>query len=81
MSWECSHIVAAMDDLLIEIETYCSAVGIKPTTLGRYAVNDGGFVSRLEAGGQCLPRTAQKVRAYMAANPPKDELDDAEQAA
>lgn len=71
LRWEYSHSVAFMDDLLSEISAYCEAVGIKPTTLGRYTVNDGSFVSRLQAGGECLPRTAAKVRAYMRDNPPK----------
>lgn len=81
LSWEHSHIVAGMDDLLFEIDAYCEAIGIKPTTLGRYAVNDGGFVARIRAGGQCLPRTAQKVRAYMLANPPRDDSESEERAA
>jgi hypothetical protein len=61
-----------MNDLLNEIRAFCAAIGIKPTTFGLRAVNDGGFVPRLESGGECLPRTAEKVRAYMRANPPKD---------
>jgi hypothetical protein len=59
-----------MNDLIKDIRTFCTAAGIKPTTFGLRAVNDGGFVPRLDAGGQCLPRTVEKVRAYMRANPP-----------
>lgn len=53
-----------------DAKSYCDAVGIKPSTLGQYAVADNTLFSRLESGGQCLPRTIERVRAYMAANPP-----------
>jgi hypothetical protein len=57
--------------LLSEAEAYCGAVGIKLATLGYYATNDTRLFARLKSGGECLPRTAEKVRAYMRANPPK----------
>lgn len=58
-----------MDELLREIEGYCERVGCRETTFGTYAVGDGKFVKRLRRGGQCLPRTADAARAYMAAHP------------
>ncbi|MEC9432137.1 MAG: hypothetical protein VYD87_04440 [Pseudomonadota bacterium] len=35
-------------------------------------MNDGKLFARLQSGGQCLPRTMDRVRAYMAANPPAE---------
>lgn len=60
-----------IEDFLSEAEAYCARVGIKPATLGCYATNDTRLFTRLQSGGECLPRTMAKVRAYMAANSPK----------
>lgn len=60
-----------MEQLLSEIDAYCARSGTAPSTLGRRAVSDPNFVARIRGGGQCLPRTADKVRAWMQANPPK----------
>lgn len=56
-------------DFIAEAEAYCAARDIKLETLGRYAVEDTRLFPRLKNGGQCLPRTMDRVRAYMAANP------------
>lgn len=58
-----------MTDLIDEILAYCAARGITAATFGTYAVRDGKFVTRLQGGGQCLPSTASKARAFIAANP------------
>lgn len=55
--------------LLAEIDAYCASAGIAPATLTTRALNDGKTYERLRAGGQCLPRTMAKIRAYMAAHP------------
>lgn len=60
-----------IEEFLKEARAYCEAAGIKLATLGYYAANDTRLFSRLEGGGECLPRTMRKVRAYMEANPPK----------
>ena len=60
-----------MDDLVDEIRQYCAAAGIRPTTFGAYAVGDGKLIRRLEAGGEIMPRTTRKIRAFIAENPPK----------
>lgn len=57
-------------DLLSDARAYCAARGITLTTLGVYAVADSRLFARLEAGGECLPRTVRRVRKYMAENPP-----------
>jgi hypothetical protein len=53
-----------------EIDAYCHAAGLRPSTVCHRAVANGHLYKRLEAGGECLPRTVEKVRAYMRANPP-----------
>lgn len=58
-----------IEDFLTEARAYCAARNIKLATLGRYAVDDKDLFPRLERGGQCLPRTMDRVREYMAANP------------
>jgi len=58
-----------MEKLISEIKAYCAARGISAGTFGSYAVRDGKFMDRLERGGQCLPKTVDQVRAYMASNP------------
>ena len=61
-----------MENFLEDIAAYCDRAGIRTSTFGRLAVNDGKLFSRLQSGGQCLPRTMDRVRAYMAANPPAE---------
>lgn len=62
-------ILLRMDDLIKEIEAYCKAAGIAPTTFGRLSGAGGTFISRLRAGGGCTMRTVEKIRQYMADNP------------
>lgn len=52
-----------------DCRAYAEARGISLVTLGLYAVSDSRLFSRLDNGGQCLPRTMDRVRAYMSANP------------
>ncbi|WP_375553365.1 hypothetical protein [Roseovarius mucosus] len=63
--------VAPMTNIIKEIETYCAQAGIKPSTFGFRAVADGKFFERIKRGGRCWPETEEKVRAYMAENPPE----------
>lgn len=55
-----------IDALLNESREYCAARGISLTTLGLYACDDSKLFARLESGGQCMPRTIERVRKYMA---------------
>lgn len=59
------------ENLLKHIKAYCAAAEMKPSVFGLKAVNDGKLVSRLEGGGECLPRTGAKILRYIAQNPPK----------
>lgn len=63
--------MGGMENLISDIRAYCSAADISVATFGTYAASDGKFMARLEAGGEVLPRTEKKVRAWMEANPPE----------
>lgn len=61
-----------MDQFISEIEAYAVARGIEPTTVIQYAANASGVTwLRWKSGGGCSVRTMDRVRAYMAANPPE----------
>lgn len=55
-------------DLLGEIETFLAkpGVGMRETTFGRLAVNDGKFLARLRRGGRVWPETEEKIRNFIA---------------
>lgn len=69
------------NDLLADVMRYSRAVKLSPSTVCLRAVGNPHLPKRLEAGGQCLPRTADRVRAFMVANPPKEDGSEQEQAA
>lgn len=58
-----------LDDFINDARRYARDRGITLVTLGVYAVQDSRLFRRLESGGQCLPRTIDRVRAYMTAHP------------
>lgn len=54
-----------------EIENYASARGILPATVVQTATGHSGTTwAKWKSGATCSLRTAEKMRAYMAANPP-----------
>jgi hypothetical protein len=57
--------------LLEEIEEFLSRGDVKTTetAFGIATVNDGKFVGDLRRGRRVWPETADKVRAYILANP------------
>ena len=57
--------------LIEEIESYASAAGLEPSTVCRYAGQGGGFWRRLIAGRRIYPETLEKIRTFMAENPPR----------
>lgn len=63
----------AMEAFVQDIKTYCALRGMALTTFGKYAADDGKLLSRLESGGEILPRTERRIRDYMAANPPQQK--------
>ncbi|WP_417790674.1 hypothetical protein [Terasakiella pusilla] len=54
-----------IENLLAEIDLYCERKGIKPTTFGIHAMNDGKFVSRLRKGGSVRVETLDRVKEFM----------------
>src|SRR5262245_27060581 len=56
--------------LLRDIAEYCRRARIAESTFGRLAVNDGKLVSRLRLGGRVTTETAERVRAFIAAQAP-----------
>ena len=58
-------------DILSEIRSHCRNTGISESTFGLRAVNDGKLVERLSAGRTITLDTADRIRAYMASNPPQ----------
>jgi hypothetical protein len=53
------------EQLLQMIDDFAKAEGISAATVGRKAVNDGKFVSRLRSGKRCWPETAEKVVTFI----------------
>ena len=61
------------EQLLKDIEAYCTAMGIAETTFGKKAVKDGRFCQRIRDGGRTWPETIERIRKYMADNPPRQD--------
>lgn len=61
-----------IDDLIGDIESYLARTGLTETQFGRLAVNDGSLISRRLRGGMDVQiSTIERVRRYMAENPPE----------
>jgi hypothetical protein len=57
-------------ELLTEINDYLAASGVAESTFGVLSVNDGKLVGRLRAGKGITIETVERVRKYIADNPP-----------
>lgn len=55
--------------LISEIERYCEAAGISPSTLSVRVLGNSRFYDRLIRRDEKIGDAAAKLRAYMAANP------------
>jgi predicted transcriptional regulator of viral defense system len=64
--------MSTSDDLLQEIKDAAETLGIAPTTLCQRAVKHGGLIERLERGGKVTTDVVDRIRAYIAANQPKE---------
>jgi hypothetical protein len=66
-----------MEQFMSEIRSYAAARGIKPGTVLQRGADLGGKVwATWEAGtATCTLTTADRIRAYMAANPPAPSHD------
>src|SRR5690606_36788495 len=60
-----TEVMSATGTLLSEIEAFSRQAGIKPSTLGRKAVNDGKLHERLRNGGSVTLETADRIRRWM----------------
>ncbi len=70
-----------MHALLEEVEAYLLATGMGPTTFGKKTLNDGHAVRRMREGLPITSKNMSKMRAFMAANPPKPSADTNSEAA
>ncbi|HEX9843745.1 MAG TPA: hypothetical protein VGC20_13385 [bacterium] len=57
----------AAQQIITEIEAFCSRHGIAESTFGYRAANDGKFVRRLRNGRRVTTATLERVRDYIAA--------------
>ena len=60
-------------EILEQISVYCRTAGLAESTFGRRAVNDGKLVTRIRDGGRITERTLNRIRSFIAGNPP-DEI-------
>ena len=60
-------------DLLRDITEYCRQAGLAESTFGKLAVNDGKFVNRLREGGRITTHTLERIRGFIAQNPPSED--------
>ena len=56
--------------LLQEIEEYLSLTGMGEAYFGKKSARNSELVRRLRDGGRIWPETADRVRRFMAGNPP-----------
>lgn len=61
------------NQLLSEIREYLAATGIAATTFGKVAGGNAYIVEKLETGRTITVETADRVRAYIKANPPSKQ--------
>lgn len=62
----------ANDPIRKLIDDCSEAIGLAPSTICLRALNDGGFYSRIIAGGDCTRRTEKKLRDWIAKKTPKE---------
>lgn len=61
-----------MEQFLTDVEAYAAACGLQPTTVVQRAVGASGAAWRKwKSGASCSLATADRVRAYIACNPPR----------
>lgn len=59
------HLTDTPKEIVKIIRAFCDRYGIAESTFGRLAVNDGKFVSRIDAGSRIEPETARRVAEFM----------------
>jgi len=64
-------MLLGMEQLIAEIEAYAERRSVKPATVLQYAAGLGGTAwDRWQSGAVCTMATAERIRKYMADNPP-----------
>ena len=63
-------------DLISELNDYCRRTGWKQSTVCVRALGDSRFVDRYRRRLERTARDAEKLRSYMAENPPRGDDDD-----
>lgn len=53
-------------DLIEDIKQFCERRDISVREFGRQALNDTGFVARLQKGRECLNSTRRRIQDFMA---------------
>jgi len=59
--------------IIDEVQDYCTRAGISPSTLGVRALGNSRFLDRLHRKIEKFEEDADKLRAFMAANPVPSE--------
>lgn len=67
-------------DLISELNDYCRRTGWKQSTVCVRALGDSRFVDRYRRRLERTARDAEKLRSYMAENPPRGDDDKSEDA-
>lgn len=57
--------------IISEIEAYAAARSLAPATVTSRAVHNSRLYAHLKSGGDCTTRIVDRLRQYMAANPPQ----------
>ncbi len=59
--------------IIAELDAYCASAGIKQTTVCQNALGNARFYERMKRRIDQYAADAEKLRAYMAANPPQQK--------
>ncbi len=70
-----SKVKTEIGRLLGEIETFLAETGMRASYMGHFVCNDGKLVERLRAGRTVTIDTAAAIRAFIADQGVKDEIE------
>ncbi|TFL16411.1 hypothetical protein [Jannaschia formosa] len=68
-------------DIISEIEAYCAATKLKPSTVCVRATGSSRLIARLKRRAEQNAKDAKRIREFIAANPPPPEASRDEAAA
>jgi len=58
--------LASDADILAQIDWFCAAHGLKPSTFGRLAIGDANLITNLKADRSLTLKTARRIIDFMA---------------